>query len=220
MLKPWNYLLSIQKNYFTIHKIRLGDCILLNFKHPSKIYLISRGCVKVSKIFRNNYILVFAILAQSDVICTQNIFPNYFCIVEALSSTSLVSCDYNDILYHFKYLTIISCEIISAYHRYIYKTNQIIQLLSHRDKRNRLINLLLILCKNKGVITKFGIIINLSITNYKLANIIGSSRITVNNIFNKLKKDKLISIWNNRVIIHDPISLSLTNRFFIQNFRT
>ena len=214
MLRPWHYLLSIQENYFTVHHIQSGDCVLINFKNQSQIYLIIKGYIKVSKIFRNNYVLVFALLTNNDLICTQNVSTTCLCVAEALCSTSLISCYYDDILYHFKHLTVISYEIISAYHRYIQKSNQITQLLSHRDKKNRLINLLLVLCKEKGIITKFGIIINLFITNYKLANLIGSSRITVNKVFNKLKGNQLISTWNNKLIIHDPISLSLASKLF------
>nr|YP_009297647.1 global nitrogen transcriptional regulator [Hildenbrandia rivularis]AOM67191.1 global nitrogen transcriptional regulator [Hildenbrandia rivularis] len=214
-LKKWGHILSIQKISFEVHEVNQGDCILINFRQRSQTHIITYGSIKLSKIFYNNETLTVAILTQNDFINipnSENTIANYYYVAEALSFTSIISYNYTKILQKSNYCFLIYYELLSAHSRYVAKSSDMIQILSHRDKKRRLTNLLLILSREFGTITAFGIIINLRITHASLAEIIGSHRITVTKILNTLQGFRLISIYYNRILIHDPLSLSLHHR--------
>ena len=189
-----------------------GDNILIDFKQKNTVYIIAQGFVKLSKVFTNNNILVLGILTENDLINMTHAKSNskyYYYLAEALSSTLIISYNCRRILQRPHCYSLIYNELLFAHQRHINRNNDIIQILSHRDKKSRLANLLLILCQQVGIITQFGIIINLIITHNTLAMIVGSSRTTITNTLNSLQRHQLISIYKNKLLIHDPISLSL-----------
>nr|YP_009296686.1 global nitrogen transcriptional regulator [Apophlaea sinclairii]AOM65826.1 global nitrogen transcriptional regulator [Apophlaea sinclairii] len=209
ILRRWCYLLSFQKVCFNIHKMCPGDYILVRAEDIHKMYLITQGAVKFSKIFTDTSTLTLAILRENDLITIIKTQNYYYYSAEALSFTLILSYNYDKILQKSNQFSTLHSELVLAYHRYIQKVYKIIQVLSHRDKINRLINLLLILCQQFGIVTRFGIVINLVMTHNTLAIIIGSSRITITKILNSFQKTQVISVYHNKLLIHDPISLSL-----------
>lgn len=208
--KKWRYLLSIKK--FDIYEIQQGDCILIDFRKNEYIYFIAQGFVKLNQVFTNTNKLTLGIFTANDVINMTNTKTNtinYYYSVEGISSALIISYDYKKILLQLGQHLLICHELLLAQQKYIHQRSNMIQILSHRDKKSRLVNLLLILCKLSGMTTRFGIIINLSITHNTLGTIIGSSRTIVTKTLISLQQCQLLSIYNNKLLIHDPISLSL-----------
>lgn len=218
ILQKWCYLLSMKKIYFNIHRMLLGDCLLINFQHKNHIYLIVQGSVKVNQVFTNTNKLTIGILMEDDlinIISLPRTKKSYYYSAEALSSALIISYNHKMVLQRpHEYISLYH-ELLSAQERLIIRSNDIIQVLSHRDKKCRLINLLLILCKQFGIITRFGIMINLIITHNTLGGIIGSSRTTITKILNSLQGYRLLSVYHNKLLIHDPISLCLYHKTWL-----
>lgn len=214
----WVHLLSYHKVPFTYHQLFKGDCILINFQRKKQIYIIIQGCLKLSKIFTNQETLTLGIFTESDII---NMFEsitlnkNYYYIADTLTAALIISCNYEKIVYWRYQDTIIYHEIIRAYQKYIQKITLMIQVLAHKDKKSRLIHLLLLLCQQFGYRTRRGILIQISITQSTLATIIGSNRITVTRIIQSLQKSQLISIHHHKIVIRNVINLSNYNKYIL-----
>lgn len=74
---------------------------------------------------------------------------------------------------------------------------------------NRLIKLLLILSREFGSYIEEGILINITLSHNDIANIIGTTRVTITRLLKDLIKSKLISIHShqNKIVINNPQSL-------------
>ena len=218
IFQKWVHLLSYHKVPFTCHQLFKGDCILINFQRKKQIYIIIQGCLKLSKIFTNQEILTLGIFTESDII---NVFEsitlnkNYYYIADSLTAVLIISCNYEKIVYWRYQDTSIYHEIIQAHQKYIQKITLMIQVLAHKDKKSRLIHLLLLLCQQFGYRTRRGILIQISITQSTLATIIGSNRITVTRIIQSLQKSQLISIHHHKIVIRNVINLSNYNKYIL-----
>lgn len=78
---------------------------------------------------------------------------------------------------------------------------------AYKESYKRFKTLLLFLVKNIGIYTKFGMVIVYPLSHQDIAEIIGSNRITITRIINKLNQQKIISIYKRKFILHDPILL-------------
>ena len=219
IFQKWVRLLSYHKVPFNYHQLLRGDSILIDFQRKKQIYIIIQGSLKLSKIFTNQEILTLGIFTENDIInelehIVHN--KNYYYIAETLTTTSIISCNYEKIAYWIYQDANICYEIILAYQKYTQKIILMMQVLAHRDKKSRLIHLLLLLCQQFGCKTKLGIVIPIIITQNTLATIIGSNRITITRIIQSLQKSQLISIYHHKMVIHNLISLSNYNKYSLR----
>ena len=72
-----------------------------------------------------------------------------------------------------------------------------------------MVKLLLVLARDFGHFIEEGILINLILSHYDIANIIGTTRVTITRLLQDLIKAKLISMHPNqkKIIINNPQSL-------------
>ncbi|MGD8190978.1 Crp/Fnr family transcriptional regulator [Brevibacillus ginsengisoli] len=75
------------------------------------------------------------------------------------------------------------------------------------DINHRVISFLFRLAQEHGSQNKEQIIINLPLTHQEFANMVGTTRETVNRIFNQLKKEGIISMNRKKIVILDPKAL-------------
>ena len=85
--------------------------------------------------------------------------------------------------------------------------NKLISATSSQDIRSRLASLLLNLMQNFGESTALGTKISLRLTNQEMANMIGTTRETVNRTLNRLWDEHLIDMRTAHVIVLDPEKL-------------
>jgi CRP-like cAMP-binding protein len=88
------------------------------------------------------------------------------------------------------------------------KYQTMIEILVHKNIKNRLVHLLLVLSETVGITNHKQIYINLTLSYYTIAIIIGSNRNTIGQIINHLQKKKLIVYTINQIIILNLIKLS------------
>lgn len=75
------------------------------------------------------------------------------------------------------------------------------------DVNHRVISFLLRLAQEHGSTDKEHIVINLPLTHQEFANMVGTTRETVNRIFNQLKKEEILSMNRKKIVILDMEAL-------------
>ncbi len=76
-----------------------------------------------------------------------------------------------------------------------------------RPVPSRVARLLLSLAENHGKVTPNGIRVELRLTHQEIANLVGSSRVTVTQVLNKFRTSRWIEIESKRVTIHNVEAL-------------
>ena len=93
----------------------------------------------------------------------------------------------------------------------VMQTESIIESLTQKDISSKLVNYLLLLCKDFGVTEGARIIIDLHISHQEIADAIGSTRVTITKLIGELKRLGLLAVHRKKIIILDHMKLA--NRF-------
>jgi len=96
-----------------------------------------------------------------------------------------------------------SLSLVLALSSRLRATNQAIQAAAYQDIRTRLASLLLNLEKNFGEKAEGGIRLTLRLTNQEMANMIGTTRETVNRMLNRFWDEKMIDMRTANIVIND-----------------
>lgn len=202
---------------FSVYKIAKGDSILY---HPnqskSKSLLIIDGLVYLLKIFTNNEILSVALLNKNHIINIMKTYNNnyFYYKAVAIKDTFCICFVWEELKNNFKCNNYLLIELIESYQKTIYQYEIINNIIAHRYIKNRIVQLILFLSTEFGIVNKQNIIIPLEISQTTIGIIIGSNRITVNQILQQLYKQNIISYSPQKyIILHDPLALN----YFIFN---
>jgi CRP/FNR family cyclic AMP-dependent transcriptional regulator len=99
--------------------------------------------------------------------------------------------------------------VISALVARLRATNQATQLRSHLNVKARVADLLLMLADNFGEPAANGRRLNIKLTHQQLANMVGTTRETMNRMLTEFWDAKLIDMSGSYMVICDPISLAV-----------
>nr|YP_010338711.1 global nitrogen transcriptional regulator [Glaucosphaera vacuolata]UNJ18661.1 global nitrogen transcriptional regulator [Glaucosphaera vacuolata] len=185
-------------NFETI-SLKKGDSLTLYKREVLPVlYLLSLGCLRLSKRYSNKKRTI-ALITPNSVFSfySKSGFKDAYHQLEACALSYIII-----------YKPEVSIFFIELFHIQYYHLEYFNELLYTRNLLNRLINLLLFLCKFFGKISKRGILINLEITHEELSQIIGTSRTTITRILNILKDTKFISTCKRKILIHNVLYLS------------
>jgi CRP-like cAMP-binding protein len=187
-----------------IYKLNIEDSLIIHINNNLNLYLIIEGALIISKVFTNQEVLTLGILTSQDIVAIHFdhlSLPNYFYQVQAISETYIISINNN----HIKFFQ----EMIGLQYKETWtKYQTMIEVLAHKNMKNRFIHLLLVLSETFGITNNKQIHINLTLSYYTIAIIIGSNRNTIGHIINNLQKKKLISYTINQIKILNLIKLS------------
>lgn len=102
----------------------------------------------------------------------------------------------------------IAVKVMKMMSQKISELAQRIQTFISQDVRHRVIFSLLRLALESGKQTEQGVLIDMPITNQDFANMVGSSRETINRILNQLKKENLIEFGRDGILIRNMDQLN------------
>lgn len=181
---------------FNIHILKKNDCMLANPNSESnKIICILDGFIQILQVFTNGETICIKLLYANDLfknissdIKTPYQSINYYYKIVALKKTVIATINEKIFIEKIENNTKLLNELLTTN---LHHNNEITQILSHRNTKKRLIQLLFILIEHFGKFTEHNLIIPFNLSHYTIATIIGSQRITVNKIMNDLKKNKL-----------------------------
>nr|AYR06392.1 global nitrogen transcriptional regulator [Rhodogorgon sp.] len=197
---------------FQIYTLSKEDSIILTCDPPNnQLLIILDGLVKLSKIFTNEEIVCMGILKR-DYILHYSVLRadtnNHYYKALALSETLILSIQFTEIINKVYQKNNLLKQLILSYSYSTKGYKNMIKILSHRQIKNRIIQLILILCEELGQVDAKSIIVPLYLSHNIVSIITGSHRITVARIMKQLQNKKLISYNRKGLIIHDIIRLS------------
>lgn len=179
------------------------DIIHLDLILPEGVWLIKKGRVKQVFYDIEGYEKTILILCPGDMFGEITLFQNdnNMVVSEALEYTVVMKID-KDV-----FLNKIS-ESPIHYHNLLLMITRKVRIMMHqmrdlsfRSIDGRLANLLLRLSEQQGLDTADGKVIDLYLTHQEIANMISATRAAVSRAIDKLRKERVIIIKNNKKII-------------------
>lgn len=198
--------------HFTIEILQPNDSIIItSLIEDPQIMIILNGFIQTIQIFTNGEMICTQLLRANNIIKynysinkpVNNYYKTIAITKTAILSIPLKELKYKKILFH--QLTKIFKQLNN--HNYL-QDHAMIQILSHKNAKKRIIQLLLILAKEFGQIKNKTIIIPFYLSHRTLSIITGSHRVTITRIMNQLKHKKIIFYNNQNIIIYHILSLS------------
>lgn len=200
-LENWN-------TSFKIHVLQKHDCILISHKTNSNqsLYILD-GLIEITQIFTNKEKICIELLFKNDIFIKQksNYIDkvNYYYKIVAIKKTAIVNISSK------RFANINQKpEFLYTYNINIEKNNhKMAQILSHKNTKKRVVQLLLILAKNFGRFNKNNITIPFYISHQIIGSITGSQRANISRIMNYLKKNKMIYYDKQKIVLYNIIKL-------------
>ena len=194
---------------FKVNILNKEDSILIN-KNNKIIYIID-GFMQKLQVFTNGEKLCTQLLYKDHILKKIKLTKqlpyrrhNHYYELIALKRTIIITFEEQELILK----SIMYNQFIYQLHLLSSNYNEdIIDIISHKNTKKRLIQFLFVLIERLGVLTKKQIIIPLNLSHYTIATIIGSQRITVNRIMNELKKKGILSYDNKKISIINIIQL-------------
>ena len=188
---------------FNIHILEQNDCILAYQNiNLNKIICILDGFIQILQVFTNGETICVQLLYANDLFANISTYiktpysnTNHYYKIIALTKTVIATINEKIFIRQIQHNTKLLNEFC---HTNFYHNNEITQILSHRNTKKRLIQLLFILIEHFGKFTENNLTIPFNLSHHTIATIIGSQRITVNKIMNELKKNTSYTIITNR----------------------
>lgn len=188
------------------HVFSKRQYIFMEGEEREAVYFIQHGTVKIFKINESGNEQIINILQEGEMFPHIGFFDTaipYPATAEVIEKAELLVIRIED----FDHLLIrqpaIALKVMKMMGRELVMLQQRVQELISQDVGHRLIRVLLRLAHESGKTEKNGIRINIPITNQDFANIVGSSRETVNRLLNGLKKEKLVESDRHGFLIYD-----------------
>lgn len=194
---------------FKIHILQKYDCILIpGTKSDYQVLYILDGLMEILQIFTNNEKICVQLLHKNSIFKNFKYdhinTTNYYYKAVAITKTALVTvpCRYliNKIN---KKPNILSNFLLNQQK----DNHDIIHILSHKNTKKRIIQLLLTLAKSFGHYSNGNVIIPFCVPHYVIGNITGSQRANISKIMNYLKKNRIIYYDKQKIILYNIIKL-------------
>nr|WDB00058.1 global nitrogen regulator [Cyanidium sp. THAL103] len=163
----------------------------------------------------HNYVITKANKIRTiNLVLNNTIFGNfnynsykYLNYYECISDVKIIKINYKQILKIINKNPEYISSFFQYYHQRIEDIENFTNILYHKDAKDRLCSLLLFLGHFFGHNSNDGIKISINISQQMIGKIIGASRITINRLIKRLKKDKKIKIYQKKITLIKILSL-------------
>ena len=187
-----------------------GEIIFFENDSFKKLYLLVKGKVKLSMLSPEGKEKVMTILQQGDILGEISLFDQdpHPLTAEVMEEARLMIIPWENlesIIIDHPRLALKIIEALSKKTRLL--TSQVRDLV-FQDAAGRLASLLTRFKEDFGIEMETGIKINLVLTHQEIANLLGTSRVTVTKMLNKFVKEGLIEMENRKIVIKDEKALS------------
>nr|WDB00538.1 global nitrogen regulator [Cavernulicola chilensis] len=193
---------------------RLPRGFLIKAK-TSYIYILLGGiiqysgvsCKYIHKRATNSKILIFdqslfGNFESNSSVCTD------CCYYKCITSVEYVKVSSIDLLNIIKKNQNYLYSLLQRFNQRLIDTENLFNIISHREIKNRLAHFLLLLATYYGISLKKGITINVKISHATIASILNTTRVTITRLIGNFKKENIIQIQGRKIIILQPIALS------------
>lgn len=176
-------------------KIKKGTLLFMDNEPAGKLYFVREGIIKGTKMTEDGKELVLSMFQNGDLIGELNAFGDEKHTFSAIASTDSVvgviqQSDLEDMMRQHGEVALEFVRWTGLMHQI---TRSKLRDLMLYGKNGALCSTLIRLSNSYGKMGKEGIVLSLQLTNAELAELIGTSRETVNRMLSVLKKDNVIS---------------------------
>lgn len=171
-----------------------------------ELYLVLSGKIQISKITTDGRELSLRICSQNDLCGELTLFadsPKYLLSALVLEEGEVAAIKKDVIEKEIFQNSALAFEFMKWMSDHFRKTQTKFRDLVLNGKKGALYSTLIRMTNSYGQKKPDGILIDLPLTNQELANFCGTSRESTNRILNELKREKIISIRNGNIFIHN-----------------
>lgn len=191
--------------FSSIKRVKKGEHVFSELQSATAFFYVISGALKIYKLSSDGAEQIIHIQNSGDLVAEAIIFEfnTYPAFCEALEDTELIrfsKAEFLTLLHHFPE---ISFRIMAAYSRRMRQLIEKIEDLSLHDIKARLANYLL----NHYAAVNKKLIVDLPITKRDLASVLGTIPETLSRTLNLFKKNGLISVGKNEIVILDIFKL-------------
>jgi len=172
-------------------------------------YVILEGSVAVTRIASDGRETILSILKANDFFGEMSLFDSSLrsASIKTLSDVKVGVIDEKAFLDVLERSPKIARYLVTALSQRLRAANQLIAATTSQDIRARLASLLLNLSQSFGEKVENGVKISLRLTNQEMANMIGTTRETVNRTLNRFWDERLIDMKTSHVVVVEPEKL-------------
>jgi CRP/FNR family transcriptional regulator, cyclic AMP receptor protein len=167
------------------------------------LFIVVDGNVAVTRVSNDGKETILTILREGDFFGEMGVLDGSprSATIKSLRDVDVAILPRSDFLNLLAKSPAMSLSLILALSSRLRETNQAIQAASYQDIRTRLASLLIHLSKNFGEDAENGTRLTLRLTNQEMANMIGTTRETVNRMLNRFWDEKLIDMRTANIVI-------------------
>jgi len=186
-----------------------GEVIFFENDSVKKLYLLVNGKVKLSMLSAEGKEKVLTILQEGDIFGELSLFDEdpHPLTAEVMDDARLLIIPWNEMEKMIQNRPSLAIKIIEALSKKTRLLTSQDRELVFQDAAGRLASLLSRLAEDFGREIEAGTVIDLVLTHQEIANLIGSSRVTVTKLINRFIDDGVITIKKRKIIIIDFESL-------------
>ena len=173
------------------------------------VFFIQEGIIKIYKTDINGNEQIVNFLKKGDMFPHVGFFDQspYPATAEVVEAAELIAIPIQLFEQTLLEVPSISIKVMRVLGSKILELQHKLQAFSVHDINYRIISILLRIAHEHGKKNGNTIQIDIPLTHQEFANLVGSTRETVNRLFNQLKKDEMISIDRKRITILDVEAL-------------
>jgi len=206
-LDPEELELLCQNSYAKLYE--KDEVIFFENDSVKKLYFLVNGKVKLSMLSAEGKEKVLTILQEGDIFGELSLFDEdpHPLTAEVMDDARLLIIPWNEMEKLITERPSLAIKIIEALSKKTRLLTSQVRELVFQDAAGRLASLLSRLAEDFGREIDEGTVIDLVLTHQEIANLIGSSRVTVTKLMNKFIDDGMITIKKRKIIIKDFESL-------------
>lgn len=197
----WINFLKENKIPYYVYKLNQSDSIIIYNKNhnDNKFIIVLYGSIYTVKNFSNQEILPIAILNKNSIFINTSNNHKFYYTLTALEKTYLLTFQSN-ILNREDLSISLDINLVEIYKKTLKKYEIMNEIISQRYLENRIIQLILSMCIEFGVVKHEGIYIPFTLSQKDIATMTGTTKTTVNKIMQKMYKNGVIKYSNKKII--------------------
>ena len=188
-----------------------GDAIMHKEDDGQSLFIVEKGSVRVYLPSLQGADLTLALLGPGDFVGDLSLLDGQprSASADAMEDTSVLSLERSDFIELVRSSPDAAMAVMTVVAKRLRNTDEMASDLAFLDVAGRLAKKLLEMASTHGVDRDGGTLLDVSITQEQLANMIGVTRESVNRNLGRFRKDGLISSRGRRIILRDPEGLRL-----------
>ena len=196
-----------QKAYENYYK--KGEIIFFENDNKKRLYFLTAGKVKLTMMSPDGKEKVLKILQEGDIFGEISLFDHdpHPLTAEVQEDCTLMVISWNDLESIILDRPTLALKIIEALAKKTRLLTSQVRELVFQDAEGRLAALLERFSREFGVEKSNNIVIEVILTHQEIANLLGTSRVTVTKIMNKFVEEEIIKMYQRKIVVLDQKKL-------------